>query len=254
MSRLISTPGWVFWIVFAGCTSGTDNTIPPTYHGLDESDGIRPELASGLDTPQELSPNLTTGIFQAEFVTTEGKFLVEVNRAWAPIGADRFYKLVQDKFFDDSSFFRVVPGFVVQFGLAADPVQNEKWSTGLQDEPVLKGNKRGFLTFAKSSAPNSRTTQLFISYGDNDNLDGMGFSAFGQVIQGMEVVDRINSEYGERPNQGYIKNQGNSYLSNEFPNLSYIQTARITLDDLKSEERNQDGTVPPLPDDSVAND
>ncbi|MCH2213370.1 MAG: peptidylprolyl isomerase [Fuerstiella sp.] len=241
MSRLIFGPVWVCWIVFAGCTSGTDNAVPPTYHGPNEPAEIRPESR----TTQELSPDITTtGIFQAEFVTTEGKFLVEVNREWAPIGADRFYRLVQDKFFDDSGFFRVVPGFVVQFGLPADPAQNVKWSNGLQDEPVLQGNKRGFLTFAKSSAPNSRTTQLFISYGDNNNLDGMGFSAFGQVIQGMEVVDRINSEYGERPNQGHLKNQGNSYLSKEFPNLSYIQTARITLDDLQSEETAPDGTVP----------
>ena len=228
---------WICCFV-VGCTSGTDDTTPPTLNALNE-----------LSRSTQLPPTVTaSGTFQAEFITTEGKFLVEVNREWAPIGADRFYKLVQDKFFDDSGFFRVVPGFVVQFGLPADPAQNAKWSKGLQDEPVLQGNKRGFLTFAKSGAPNSRTTQLFISYGDNDNLDGMGFSAFGQVIQGMEVVDRINSEYGEQPQQPSIEIQGNAYLHSRFPNLSYIQTARIVKDDLQPE------TEPELKDETQAAD
>ena len=200
-----------------GCMSGTDDTTPPTLAGLPPA-GVPAK-----------------GIYQAEFITTHGKFLVEVNREWAPIGADRFYQLIKDQFFDDSGFFRVVPGFVVQFGLPADPAMNEKWSQGLQDEPVLQSNERGFLTFAKSSAPNSRTTQLFISYADNDRLDEMGFSAFGQVIDGMDVVDQINSEYGEQPQQPSIEIQGNAYLQSEFPNLSYIQTARIVKDDLNTE-------------------
>lgn len=229
--------------LFTGCTSGSDDSVPPTLQALNElkesaanelKESAAPESNQSIPTEvPELSADLvSSGTYKVEFITTEGKFVVEVNREWAPIGADRFYKLVTDGFFDDSGFFRVVPGFVVQFGLPADPAENTKWSQGLMDEPVKQGNKRGYLTFAKSSAPNSRTTQLFISLGDNDRLDGMGFSAFGHVIEGMDVVDRINSEYGERPQQPSIKAQGNAYLNSRFPNLSYVQTARVIKDDL----------------------
>lgn len=201
-----------------GCLSGTEDPPPPTLTGAD-SRSLPPDVPA-------------TGTYQVEFITTEGKFLVEVNREWAPIGAHRFYQLVQDRFYDDAGFFRVMPGFVVQFGLPADPSQNEKWAEGLQDEPVLQSNNRGYLTFAKSNAPNSRTTQVFISLDDNEPLDAMGFSPFGQVIEGMDVVDQINSEYGEEPQQPSIEIQGNAYLQSRFPNLSYIQTARIIKDDL----------------------
>ncbi len=220
MFRLTLSSLWIFCLL-AGCTSGTDETVPPTLRALNQ-------LNQGVpaDVP-------ASGIFQAEFITTEGRFLVEVNREWAPIGAGQFYSLVKEQFFDDAGFFRVVPGFVVQFGLPADPARNEKWLQGLQDEPVVQSNKRGFLTFAKSNRPNSRTTQLFISLSDNNNLDSMGFSAFGQVIEGMDVVDMINSEYGEEPQQPEITAQGNDYLNSRFPNLSYIQTARIIKDDLE---------------------
>ena len=220
MFRLTMNSLWICCLM-AGCTSGTDETVPPTLRALNELN---------KEVPTDLS---ASGVFQAEFITTEGRFLVEVHREWAPIGADRFYKLVNDRFFDDAGFFRVVPGFVVQFGLPADPDRNDKWSQGLQDEPVLQSNKRGFLTFAKSSQPNSRTTQLFISLSDNENLDGMGFSAFGQVVEGMDVVELINSEYGEKPQQPEITAQGNAYLNSRFPALSYIQTARIIKDDLE---------------------
>ncbi len=244
--------------LFIGCTSGSDDSVPPTLQALKElQDSAVPQSAVAAEytaamqamkqndsaateskqaipkeVPQLSADLVSSGIYKVEFLTTEGKFVVEVNREWAPIGADRFYKLVTDGFFDDSGFFRVVPGFVVQFGLPADPAENTKWSQGLMDESVKQGNKRGYLTFAKSSAPNSRTTQLFISLGDNDRLDGMGFSAFGRVIEGMDVVDRINSEYGERPQQPSIKAQGNTYLHSRFPNLSYVQTARVINDDL----------------------
>ena len=232
MSRWIFTSLLVCCLV-VGCTSGTDDTIPPTRKALSEANH---DTAAGSSAPVDLPPGVTaSGIYQLEFISTVGKFLVEVNREWAPIGADRFYKLVKDQFFDDAGFFRVVPGFVVQFGLPADPAKNAKWSQGLQDEPVLQSNKRGFLTFAKSSLPNSRTTQLFISYSDNQRLDGMGFSAFGQVIQGMDVVDMINDEYGQQPQQPDIESQGNAYLNSRFPNLTYIQTARIIKDDLEPE-------------------
>lgn len=225
--------------VVLGCMSGTDDSVPPTLQALRDSkdaadagntgNAAAPQFAASTDVVQ-------SGIYEVEFITTEGKFRVEVNREWAPIGADRFYKLVKDEFFDDAGFFRVVPGFVVQFGLPADPEKNDKWSQMLKDEPVLQSNKRGYLTFAKSSRPNSRTTQLFISYADNERLDAMGFSAFGRVIEGMDAVDAINAEYGEQPQQHLITSQGNSYLSTRFPNLSYIQTARVVKDDLASGE------------------
>lgn len=223
--------------LLTGCTSGSDDSPPPTLQALNELQDRAAAQSNQVPSQHQVIPELpadlvSSGIYKVEFITTEGKFLVEVNREWAPIGADRFYKLVTDGFFDDSGFFRVVPDFVVQFGLPADPAENAKWSQGLMDEPVKQGNKRGYFTFAKSSAPNSRTTQLFISLSDNDRLDGMGFSAFGHVIEGMDVVDRINSEYGERPQQPSIKSQGNAYLHSSFPNLSYVQTARVIQDDL----------------------
>ncbi len=220
-----------------GCTSGTDDSVPPTLRALEEMNN--PSGNWQRATPTPAAPIAKTGIYQVEFITTEGKFVVEVNREWAPIGADRFYKLVQDQFFDDAAFFRVISGFMAQFGLPADPSDNRKWSDELKDEPVIQGNKRGFLTFAKSSRKDSRTTQMFINFGDNSRLDADGFSAFGQVIEGMDVVDSINSEYGESPDQSSVKRQGNAYLHSQFPNLSYIQTARITKDDLAADAANE---------------
>jgi len=167
--------------------------------------------------------------FKAKFVTTKGPFVVEVKRAWAPIGADRFYNLVKNGFFDKLKFFRVVPGFVVQFGMHADPAIGAKWrDANIMDEKVITGNKRGFLTYAKSQRPNSRSTQFFINLGDNSgSLDPQGFSAFGHVIQGMDVVDKLYSGYGEQPEQGQIAAEGNAYLDKEFPKLDSIVTATI---------------------------
>lgn len=232
-------------LLIIGCTTGGDDSIPPTLDAISNIERLTPdpreaakEAIEAAATQEMASTDNVkeSGTFQVEFITTEGKFLVEVNREWAPIGADRFYQLVKDKFFDDAGFFRVVPGFMVQFGLPADPSRNARWSKNLKDDPVVKGNKRGYVTFAKTGLPNSRTTQLFVNFKDNDFLDADGFASFGQVIEGMDVVDRINSEYGERPSQAEIKNQGNAYLNSRFPNLSYIQTARIVVDDLAKTE------------------
>ena len=166
--------------------------------------------------------------FRAKFVTTKGTFVVEVKRAWAPIGADRFYNLVKNGFFDNIKFFRVVPGFVVQFGMHGDPAISAKWrEANLKDEKVITGNKRGFLTYAKSGMPNSRSTQFFINLGDNSRLDAMGFSGFGHVIQGMDVVDKLYSGYGEQPDQGQIAAEGNAYLNKEFPKLDSVEKATI---------------------------
>jgi len=167
--------------------------------------------------------------FTARFTTTTGVFDVRVTRSWAPKGADRFFNLVKNGFFNETGFFRVVPGFVVQFGLSGDPGVNTAWRNAtIEDDPVVQGNKRGRVVFAKTGAPNSRTTQIFINLKDNAFLDGMGFAAFGEVEgNGLQTVEAINSEYRERPNQGVIQSQGNRYLKAQFPNLDYVTKAEI---------------------------
>ena len=165
--------------------------------------------------------------YKARFETTVGAFTVQVQREWAPIGADRFYNLVASGYFNGARFFRVVPGFVVQFGLNADPSVSSAWKmTKLQDDPVRRSNGRGFLTFA-TSGPNSRTTQLFINLKDNLQLDQMGFSPFGLVTEGMDVVDKITAEYGENPQQPEIEQKGEAYLEQSFPKLDKITKATV---------------------------
>ena len=165
--------------------------------------------------------------FRVDFETSRGKFSVDVLRAWAPKGADRFYDLVQDHFFDGAKFFRVVPRFVVQFGLNADPKRNQRWlDQRIADDSVSHSNVRGTLTFA-TEGPNTRAHQLFINLVDNSRLDRMGFSPIGRVADGMTVVDSLYSEYGEGPDQQMIQTLGNSYLERMFPKLDYIKTARI---------------------------
>jgi peptidyl-prolyl cis-trans isomerase A (cyclophilin A) len=166
-------------------------------------------------------------VFKAKFTTTAGDFVVEVHRDWAPLGANRFYNLVRYGYFTNASFFRVVPGFVVQFGLSADPAVNKVWDHAtIQDDPVLQSNKRGSLVFA-TAGPNTRTTQLFINYADNARLDGMGFAPFGTVVEGMDVVDKIFPGYRESPQQNLITDQGDAYLKANFPNIDKIKLARI---------------------------
>lgn len=165
--------------------------------------------------------------YEVKFTTTKGDFVVAVTRAWAPLGADRFYNLVVNKFFDDAAFFRVVPNFIVQFGLSADPAVNRVWrSASIKDDPVAQSNKPGTITFA-TAGPHTRTTQLFVNFGNNNFLDGQGFSPFGQVTQGMDVVKKLHSGYGEKPDQGAITTQGKAYLDKNFPNLDSIKTATI---------------------------
>ncbi|MGE4158260.1 MAG: peptidylprolyl isomerase [Planctomycetota bacterium] len=165
--------------------------------------------------------------FRVRFETSCGDITVQVNRSWSPLGADRFYALVTSGYFDGCAFFRVVPGFVVQFGLNGDPKITAAWrAANIHDDPVTQTNNRGRLTFA-TAGPNTRTTQLFINLANNPRLDSMGFSPFGEVVEGMDVVDKINKEYGERPNQALIQTQGEAYLSKSFPKLDIIQSAKI---------------------------
>jgi len=181
---------------------------------------------AGFADPAKLTEK-APDTFKALFDTTKGKFTVEVTRALAPNGADRFYNLVKSGYFTDIAFFRVVPGFMVQFGIHGDPAVSAKWrEANIADDTVKGSNARGTITFA-TAGPNTRTTQLFINFGNNTGLDGQGFSPFGKVTSGMDVVDKINAEYGENPNQGRIQMQGNAYLKPGFPNLDYIKSASI---------------------------
>ena len=165
--------------------------------------------------------------FQVKFETTKGDFVVQVTRSWSPLGADRFYNLVKHGFFTDAAFFRVVPGFIIQFGLSANPAVNAVWrSANIKDDKVTQSNKPGTLTFA-TAGPNTRTTQLFINFGNNTFLDSQGFSPFGQVTSGMDVVQKLYPGYGERPDQGAITTQGKAYLDKNFPNIDSIKSATI---------------------------
>jgi len=162
--------------------------------------------------------------------TTKGPITIDVDRDLAPNGAQRFYELVTAKYFDGARFYRVVPGFVVQWGAAADPAVTKKWDVPIPDDPVKASNTRGTVAFAATGAPNSRTTHLFINLGDNSRLDAMGFAPIGRVTGGMDVAERIYAGYGESPDQGRIAAQGNAYLEKQFPRLDYIKTARVVAD------------------------
>ena len=167
-------------------------------------------------------------VYKAKFDTSIGVFVIEVHAAWAPNGADRFYNLVKNGYYDGCRFFRVLPGFMVQFGLNGDPAIQKYWeNANIPDDKVTQGNTRGYVTFAKSALPNSRTTQVFINFVDNSRLNRDGFAPFGKVISGMEVVDKIYSGYGQQPNQARISSEGNAYLTKSFPKLDYIKKATI---------------------------
>lgn len=223
-------------LVLSGCKrDAPTDTSPEAEEGAQEQaqaqeDGAAAAPEGGMN-PELLEPTKFTeeapATYTVRFETTKGPFEVKVQRELAPIGADRFYNLVKNGFYDRAGFFRVVPGFVIQFGLPADPQVGRAWRTAtIEDDPVKGSNTKGTITFA-TAGPNSRTTQVFINFADNSRLDRMGFAPFGEVVTGMDVVESLNAEYRERPNQGAIQAQGNAYLEAEFPNLDYIKTARI---------------------------
>jgi peptidyl-prolyl cis-trans isomerase A (cyclophilin A) len=168
--------------------------------------------------------------FRAKFTTSKGDFIVEVTRAWSPNGADRFFNLVKNGYYNDCRFFRVIDDFMVQFGINGDPSLNQVWNKAqFTDDPVKESNKRGYVTFAMSGQPNSRTTQVFINYKDNSFLDDQRFAPFGRVVDGMDIVDSFYSDYQGVPsdNQPQIQTRGNAYLNKEFPRLDYIKSASI---------------------------
>jgi peptidyl-prolyl cis-trans isomerase A (cyclophilin A) len=208
----------------SGQSSGAPAAKPATY----EAALLHPE-ALHAKAPEE---------YQVKFVTTAGDFTIKVTRAWSPNGADRFYNLVQHHFYDGAAFFRVIKGFMAQFGLSAYPPVNVAWvNANIKDDPVKQSNHRGYITFAMSSQPNSRSTQAFINLVDNNFLDKSGFAPFGQVTEGMEIVDKIYSGYGEGapdgsgPRQDYVGGRGHTYLEKEFPKLDVIRSATLVTAD-----------------------
>src|SRR5882757_5344775 len=172
-------------------------------------------------------------VYKAKFDTTKGAFVIEVHRDWAPNGADRFYNLVKNGFYDNVRFFRVISGFMVQFGISGDPKLSAPWREAqIKDDPVKQSNKRGYITYAMAG-PNTRTSQVFINFGDNTSLDSQGFSPFGRIVTGVEVVDKLNAEYGEGaprgrgPDQSRMQMEGNAYLTKDFGRLDYVKKATI---------------------------
>jgi peptidyl-prolyl cis-trans isomerase A (cyclophilin A) len=193
-----------------------------------------PALAqpANLGNPSALREQ-APAVYKARFDTTKGTFVIEVHRDWAPNGADRFYNLVKNGFYDNVRFFRVISGFMVQFGINGDPKVSAPWREArIPDDPVKQSNKRGYITYAMAG-PNTRTSQVFINFGDNASLDRQGFSPFGRVISGMNVVDKLNPEYGEGaprgrgPDQSRIQMEGNTYLARDFGRLDSIKKATI---------------------------
>lgn len=212
---------------------------PPVRPGADpgEAQPTAPApSADGAPDPRLLNPGeeeQAPGTYAVELQTTEGPIVIDVTRSWSPNGADRFYNLVKLGYFTDVAFFRVLEGFMAQAGMHGDPRVNRVWtSRNIPDDPVTQSNTRGMVTFAKTGAPNSRANQFFINYGNNARLDGMGFAPFGRV-RDMAAVDALHSGYGEGaprgrgPSQGDVARMGNRYLRANFPDLDYIESARI---------------------------
>jgi peptidyl-prolyl cis-trans isomerase A (cyclophilin A) len=193
-----------------------------------QTPAAKPNLKNPAAMKEQAPP-----VYKAKFETSAGTFVVEVHRDWAPKGADRFYNLVKNGFYDNCRFFRVLSGFMAQFGINGDPAVMAAWRNAtITDDPVTQSNKPGYITFA-TGGPNTRTTQVFINYGDNASLDKQGFSPFGKVVTGMDVVQKLYAAYGEGapsgkgPSQGLIQQQGNVYLEKDFPKLDFVKKATI---------------------------
>lgn len=226
-------------LALPACTGGADSenapatgetaTGRPTAESTAGARSDNPLLNPASEAMNQTAPD----VYQTTFETSKGDFTIEVHREWAPHGADRFYNLVSNGFYDGVRFFRVLDGFMAQLGISGDPEVSTVWRVlAIPDDPVVQSNTRGFVSYAMAG-PNTRTTQIFINFGDNSALDGQGFSPFGMVVSGMEVVDALYSGYGEGaprgtgPSQGRIQAEGNAYLESEFPQLDYVVRASI---------------------------
>jgi peptidyl-prolyl cis-trans isomerase A (cyclophilin A) len=203
-------------LILSGCSSPQ-----PSKEAVEEK-----KAAPAPETPATPEAGTAPDNFRVKFTTSKGPFVVEVHKAWAPKGVQRFYELVQAGYFDGNRFFRIVPNFIVQFGMSGDPAMTRKWDKNIPDDPVTQTNRVGSLTFA-TAGPNTRTTQLFINLKSNQSLDADGFAPFAMVVEGMSVVQSLNKEYGERPDQDAIRQRGNAYLNTEFPRLDYIKKAEV---------------------------
>ena len=211
------------FIAVAALLASCDKPAPPP---ADTATAAPPPPPAATTPAADAAP----ANFRVRLETSKGPIVIELHRDWAPNGVDRFFQLVEAGYYDDVRFFRVVPGFVVQFGMHGDPQTNAKWSAQpITADPVKQSNKRGMVTFAQGASPNSRTTQLFINLQDNVQLDQMSFSPIGQVVEGMSVVDALHSGYGEAPSneQPQIAAEGNAFLSRSYPKLDYVRTARV---------------------------
>lgn len=216
--------------LFVGCSSpGGDSGGDSPIAGADESPLKMPEVHW---TEGELSTDgaQSIGDYQIKFETTAGDFTMMVHRSWAPRGAERMYQLIKSRYYDGAPFYRVVPGFMVQFGMNGDPKGTQYWDNSFPDDPVKESNQIGMVSFA-TSGPNTRSTQLFINYGDNARLDKMGFSPFAEIIEGMNKVNAINARYGEAPDQGRMTAEGNGYVFSKFPQIDYIISASFVGED-----------------------
>lgn len=203
---------------------GAASTTPASTASPEKSAKKSDQETQQEPAPAGAWPKETPDVFKVRFECSHGNFVAEFHKEWAPLGVARFYELASTNFYNDARFFRVVPGFMAQFGIPADPALAAEWRTKtIKDDPVKQKNVKGMITFAKTAAPNSRSTQLFINTGSNEFLDSQGFAPIGRVVEGLDVVERINAEYGEKPNQQMIQMQGNAYLKQAFPNLDYIK-------------------------------
>ena len=226
----VGTPWLLAALIGAGCSAGVrpHPSAGDTAAGRARAALMEPASA----TMREPAPP----VFRVRFETSKGDFVVEVHRAWAPRGADRFYNLVRNGFYDGQRFFRVRAGYIAQFGLSGDPAITRVWKDAtIRDDPVLRGNTRGSLAYAMTG-PNTRSTQVYVNLADNSHLDAQGFAPFGEVVSGMDVVDRLYAGYGESAGggmrggkQGRIEAGGNAYLTREFPRLDYISRAVLLM-------------------------
>jgi peptidyl-prolyl cis-trans isomerase A (cyclophilin A) len=208
------------------CAGLCANVLAQTKTGTATKAAPKAAPAPSLANPSSLKA-VAPATYQAKFTTTKGDFVIQVTRAWAPRGADRFYNLVRAGFFTDCAFFRVLSGFMAQFGISPNPAIAKVWEQArIIDDPVTQSNKRGRITFA-TAGPQTRTTQLFINFQDNAGLDTQGFAPFGEVVEGMDVVDKINPEYKQDPDQGRIHSEGKAYLDRFYPRLDRILKASI---------------------------
>ena len=200
-------------LVLAGCSQAPEN---------------KPGAAPAKPAHTSQAPD----VFRVNLDTSKGAVVLEITRAWAPLGVQHFYELVNNGYYDGDRFYRVVPRFVVQFGINGDPKVSQLWSTlRIPDDPVKQKNRKGAVTFA-TSGPGARTTQIFVNMRDNLPLDRQGFAPIGRVAEGMDVLERLYS-YGDMPPRGggpdgaEIERQGNVYLDNHYPRLDYIKKATV---------------------------